>query len=155
MIVVADTSPIHYLILIECEFVLPRLYSEILVPHAVFSELTDSDTPEEVRRWMAAPPGWMSILEQVVPAPRVGSLGAGESAGIMLAERLNADLILIDDAAARREAKRRGLSVAGTLGVLKSAAEEDWLDLSEAFAKLRKTGFYVDPAVLEELLRRH
>jgi len=35
MIVVADTSPLNYLIQIECVYLLPELYGEILVPAAV------------------------------------------------------------------------------------------------------------------------
>lgn len=49
MIVVADTSPINYLILIEAIDVLPALYQKIVVPTAVYDELQSDATPAEVR----------------------------------------------------------------------------------------------------------
>ena len=39
-VVVADTSPINYLVLIDCVNVLQRLYARIVIPQEVFSELT-------------------------------------------------------------------------------------------------------------------
>lgn len=49
MIVVADTSPINYLIQIEQVSVLSRLYGRVLIPPAVFQELTHPSAPSEVR----------------------------------------------------------------------------------------------------------
>jgi len=39
MIVVSDTSPLHYLVLIRCEHVLPRLFGRVLAPPGVITEL--------------------------------------------------------------------------------------------------------------------
>ena len=50
-IVVADSSPLNYLVLIESIDVLPRLYSGVLVPRQVVSELTDPAAPPQVRHW--------------------------------------------------------------------------------------------------------
>ncbi len=49
-------------------------------------------------------------------------LGAGERETILLAEELEADLILLDDIKARRLAVERGLIVTGLLGVLQQSA---------------------------------
>jgi predicted nucleic acid-binding protein len=46
-------------------------------------------------------------------------LGRGESEAIPLALELNADYIILDDFAARREASRLGLQVKGTLAIIK------------------------------------
>ena len=40
MIVVADTTPLNYLVLIEAVQLLPRLYQRVLIPPAVRDELT-------------------------------------------------------------------------------------------------------------------
>ena len=40
-VVVADTSPLNYLIQCEAIDVLPRLYQQVVIPQAVFDELTD------------------------------------------------------------------------------------------------------------------
>ena len=39
MIVVADTSPLHYLVLLEHTQVLQHLYGRIIIPRAVVREL--------------------------------------------------------------------------------------------------------------------
>jgi predicted nucleic acid-binding protein len=39
MIVVADTSPINYLVLIEAIDILPKMFREVGIPRAVYDEL--------------------------------------------------------------------------------------------------------------------
>jgi predicted nucleic acid-binding protein len=55
MIVVSDTSPIRYLILIEAIDVLSKLFGEVLIPPAVVAELVHTSAPLAVRAWMAPP----------------------------------------------------------------------------------------------------
>jgi predicted nucleic acid-binding protein len=43
--VISDTSPLNYLILIGCDDVLPQLYHQVVVPAAVLQELRHADTP--------------------------------------------------------------------------------------------------------------
>lgn len=50
-VVVADTSPLNYLILIEATDVLPRLYGSVVVPRQVIAELTATEAPDSVRAW--------------------------------------------------------------------------------------------------------
>ncbi len=59
MIVVADTSPINYLVLIGHIEILPQLYVRILIPPAVWKELRDAQTPSSVRAWAAQVPAWL------------------------------------------------------------------------------------------------
>ena len=61
MIVVADTSPLNYLVLLGHIDILAKIYAEVLVPQTVLDELQDSDAPAEVRAWAAAPPRWLQI----------------------------------------------------------------------------------------------
>jgi len=56
MIVVADTTPLHYLILIQHDDLLPRLFGRVLIPPAVLAELQHPETPDPVRQWFAQPP---------------------------------------------------------------------------------------------------
>ena len=62
---------------------------------------------------------------------------------------IHADLLLIDDAAGRAEAKRRNLRVTGTLGVLRAAAERGLVNVPELVARLKATTFYADEALLK------
>ncbi len=65
-VVVADATPLHYLILIGAIHVLPRLFEKIHVPVEVRDELICEATPPLVRTWMQQSPQWLEILS--VPA---------------------------------------------------------------------------------------
>jgi len=56
MLVIADASPLHYLILLESTDILPVLFGRIVIPRAVAEELQHRQTPAVVRVWMATPP---------------------------------------------------------------------------------------------------
>lgn len=153
MIVVADTSPVRYLVLIQHVDVLPRLYGRVIVPSAVVAELTHERTPALVRTWIASKPIWLDVQAPKAAATANDiSLGAGELAAIELAEELSADALLIDDRDGRREAERRGLPVLGTLRVLADAAAQELIDLEPAFERLAQTNFRTDPGLLQQLL---
>ena len=150
MVVVADTSPINYLVLICQIDVLPRLYTRILIPRAVLEELKHPVAPEPVRGWAAHPPGWLEVL-----APKssvsIAQLDLGECDAIALATEMRAEVLIIDEQAGRQEAARRGLKIAGTLSVLDDADQAGLLDFDTAVARLRQTSFRVSQAVLAEI----
>ena len=153
MIVVADTTPINYLILIEEIDVLPKLYGRVVIPRTVSEELMLSRAPLKVQEWIKQPPNWLEILvPTVVVDAKLAKLDAGEREAIALAEELSADQLIVDELLGRREAERRSLPVIGTVGVLREAAEMGLLDLRSAFDRLRQTSFHVSPAILASLL---
>jgi hypothetical protein len=51
MIVVYDTSPRNYLVLIRVDHVLPALFGRVFVPPAVLQELRHVKAPSEVSSW--------------------------------------------------------------------------------------------------------
>ena len=153
MIVVADTSPLNYLVLLGHIDILADIYAEVLVPQTVLDELQDSDAPAEVRAWAAAPPRWLQISTLIFRLdPLLERLDRGEQDAILLAESFKAERLIIDDLEGRREAANRGLSVIGTLGILAEAARRNRLDLPQALAALQATNFYVAPDLIELLL---
>ena len=93
----------------------------------------------------------MQALRSVLD-PALGFLDPGEREAIALAEELQADQLLLDDAYARREAARRNLPFIGTLGVLREAGRRELLDLRVVLVQLQETSFFVDPALIESLL---
>ena len=153
MIVVADTSPINYLVLIGHIEILPYFYGRILIPPTVWEELQDANTPDQVRAWIAQAPGWMEKRTLLsAPDSSLDFLDRGEREAIALAEQLGADRMIVDETLARGEAQRRKLSVIGTLGVLRNAARADLLNLPEVLTELQKTSFYVAPELIRSLL---
>ena len=81
-------------------------------------------------------------------------LDEGEQEAILLAQELEADLLLIDDKDGRLEATRRNIAVVGTLGVLDKAADKDLLDLPETLARLQQTSFRASAELIRSLLEQ-
>jgi predicted nucleic acid-binding protein len=155
MIVVADTTPINYLKLIDRIELLSHLYQRILIPTEVHRELLSLKTPETVKRWAERPPDWLQVVSPAASNVSLNpALDAGERSAILLALELQTDVLLIDESPGRAEARKYGLRVVGTLGVLRDAAAVGLLDLRSAFADLQKTNFHINPALIADLLRR-
>jgi predicted nucleic acid-binding protein len=156
MIVVADSGPPHYLILIEQIDLLRRFYGQVAIPDAVANELRAAGSPATIRNWIAHLPEWVVVTP--VPHEEIESitddLDLGERAAIALARTIRADLLLIDDAAGRAEATRRDLRVTGTLGVLRAGAEQGIVDVPEMLLKLRATSFYVEDELINTIFSR-
>lgn len=87
MIVVADSGPLHYLILLGHVDLLRRFYGEVLVPEAVARELSVGGTPDVVRDWIAAAPTWVDVrplAPEAVAAPRRTSTLGSERPSLSL-----------------------------------------------------------------------
>lgn len=151
MIVVSDTGPLNYLILIGHIEILPQLFSHVVIPPAVMEELTRESTPARVRQIMSNLPSWLEIRNPTISERLLTQLGTGEGQAIELARELKADWLLCDDKAARNWAHHFGLRVIGTLGVLKTAEQNGHVDFKDAVARLRMTNFRVSRELLESL----
>ena len=156
MIVISDSTPLHYLILIDEIQVLGELFGQVVIPQAVFDELQHENTPPGVKSWIADAPPWLQVRHtSVTTDPQLAVLGAGEREAILLAQELRADLLLMDDRAGRHEAERRNLKFIGSLAVLEEGAKRGLVNLREALAKRQQTSFRVSKEVLESLLERN
>jgi predicted nucleic acid-binding protein len=156
MIVVADTSPLNYLIRLGHPNVLHKIYGRVLVPRAVLIEMQHPEAPAEVRVWASAPPPWLEerLVEQV-DENLAAELGVGEREAITLALEVRADVLLIDERAGRKEAEERHIKVAGTLAVLLQASLRGYFELPEAMKQLRQYGFRVSRPVEALMLARY
>lgn len=152
--IIADTSPLNYLILIDAVEILPALFQEVVVPGAVERELLALGASEKVRKWMENAPNWLYV-RKVNEIDKSINLGKGETEAISLAVELSADLILLDDKAARQAAIERKLKVIGTLGVLKLAGKNKLIDFETALKKLQATNFRASKFLIEALLNRY
>jgi predicted nucleic acid-binding protein len=148
MIVVADPSPINYLVLIAQIDLLAGLYTRILIPPAV---LRAEASPGSQAGTRLNAPRWLEVLS---PKSSLILPNLGESEAIALATEVHADVVLIDEQAGRQEALRRGLKVAGTLSVLDEADQAGLVIFDDAVAELRKTSFRVSQAVLSEIRQK-
>lgn len=154
MIVVADTSPINYLILVDEILILEKMYEEVVVPCAVYAELVRAAAPQPVRVWMESPPQWIEVRTPSRGSDAdLNSLDPGEREAILIAEELRPTQLLMDDWEGRREAEKRGIKVTGTLAVLQEAAKLGLLDLRRALTRLQQSNFFVSPELLTRILK--
>jgi predicted nucleic acid-binding protein len=156
-LVVADTGPLHYLVLIGHIDLIPVLFETVFVPTEVRDELSRSEAPAGVRSWVANPPAWLTVVPVTVPVadPILLRLDRGERAAIVLAGSLQADAILMDDRAGVAAARAQGFAVIGTLGILDAGARHGHVDLAQALGQLRKTTFRRKEELFDALLRKH
>lgn len=151
MIVISDTTPLRYLAVLGYLELLPRLFGIVHCPDAVMRECRHPRAPAALREWAEAPPAWL-IVDDVgdIDSDLADALDAGEAAAIALAQRLKAELILIDEQDGRRCALARGFATAGTLTILAEAGVRGWLDFHAATSRLRtETNFRTTQAVID------
>lgn len=156
MIIVSDTTPLHYLILIGHTELLPNLFGEIIIPEAVFAEMSHERTPAAVFDWMKNLPPWIRVkTPSSATTESIKGLGKGETEAIALALEEKADALLMDDKKAIREARNNGLVVITTLGILELAAIKGLIDFPKVLDELALTSFRL-PAeeITEEFFNR-
>ena len=153
MIVVSDTSPLNYLILIGEENILTKLFGSIVIPQAVSDELLDAGASSQVREWSQNLPDWVKVRHAILtPTASLDLLDRGEREAILLAQELSADLLLVDDKQARQAAVNLGIAITGTVGIVDKAARAGLIDLKTGVEKLQKTNFFISDDLLNLLL---
>ena len=148
--VVADTTPLNYLLLIDHIELLPELFETVRVPDIVRDELTAGGAPPVVQAWISSPPAWLPALTATT-----ANLDAGERAAIALAAQLDAQLLLIDERAATAVARTQGFTVMGTLGILELAAKRGMIDLRASLGRLTATNFRIASRLIDALLAKY
>lgn len=156
MIVVADTSPLNYLVLIGEIELLQALYETVLIPEEVLLELHRPGAPVQVRSWAGSLPGWCEVRALIsAPDAALSELDPGERDAIQLALEAGVDTLLMDESDGRREALRRNLRVTGTIAILEKAAQRGWIDFRTVLKKLDRTSFRLSAAIRNEFLGRN
>jgi predicted nucleic acid-binding protein len=158
MLVIADTSPLNYLILIGCIDILPQLHEKVLLPSAVRLELLSVSAPLEVRDWALRLPHWVEEVEpfpEFLNDPQLAGLHNGEQAALAVAASRQPIFLLIDEWPARNIAVRKGFPVTGTLGVLDEAARRKLISFAETIDKLKKMSFRDPASLVDRLLAEH
>ena len=158
MIAVSNTTPLRNMIAIEQENLLGQLFERVFVPVAVRAELTETRTPEMVRRSVLSLPAWFEV-RAVKETEETGfpvTLHQGEREAILLAEALRSDVLLIDEQIGRTVALSRNLPLSGTLGVLERSDTMGLVtDFPQTLKSLKSSGFFIAEALEQELLHRH
>lgn len=153
--VVINTTPIISLALIDQLDLLHHLYVEVLIPPAVRAEvLAGGSSGIGVAAFVSA--DWIRTQSLIDPrrADLLSDLDRGEAEVIALAQEIQADLIVIDERLARAHAKRLGLSLTGTLGVLLKAKAQGLIsNIAPLIIQLQDGGIRLSSTLVAEALR--
>lgn len=139
--------------------VLPRVYDEILIAPEVYTEAVTRGLEMghiDAARIKATVD--KKILKVKKPSPLeikfVYGLDVGEEETIYLAIQEKTDEVLVDNWHARTEARRAGLRVKGTLGVLYGSLRKKFIDYRRFEALVKEITYREDIWISKELCRR-
>lgn len=156
MIVVSDTSPINNLAAIGQLNLLQQLYSNIMIPTAVYQELlkagaTDPGTlAVQTLDWIQT----QSVTNLALLQTLQNNLDIGEAEAIALAVELNANRLIIDERRGRNEAIKLGLQVTGLLGVLLASKRQGLIPIVQPILDdLIAQGFWIREELYAEVLQ--
>ena len=153
--VVTNTSPLIVLAKAGLLELLPKLFSEVLVPAAVRDEIMAGADGDAMKQALPSC-GWLRavVLEPALSPMAAMQVGRGEAEAIEYARRQADCVILLDDRAGRRTAQAFGLRVFGTLSLVASASRQGHVDsFDDALDRLRGAGLYVSDSVVESVRR--
>lgn len=147
MIVVSNTSPIINLAAIGQLELLQKLYGKLIIPEAVFHEISAID-PDQLRTTKIQSLSWIktqSVTNQALVASLLLELDRGEAEAIILAVEKKADLLLLDERRGRTVAYQLGIKFIGLLGILIEAKHQQIISAVKPLLDelIAKAGFWV------------
>lgn len=158
MIVVSDTTPIISLMKAGQLELLQRLFGVVYIPGAVYRELTENEAfSEEVK--MVEECEFLYVEEvdngkSVTILRNFTGLDAGESEAIILADERHSDVLLMDEHKGRQVAKKMGIAITGTIGILAQAFDEGMLareDVEGCIERLKESGIRISEKLYQRL----
>lgn len=155
--VVVNSTPLMVLGNIGKLYILRELYGKIYIAEAVFNEVTAKNDAASAA--VLSSSDWIQVLKIDNPkdyAMYRAKLHAGEVETMILAQQssVNADLVILDDKAARNTAKYLGLNVTGTMGVLVKAKQKNIIsEVRPILDDIVRKGFYISDKVIQSVLK--
>lgn len=154
--VVTNSGPLIALASVGQLDILPALYTTVLVPEAVWREVTEAGAGRPGARELVST-SWTTRVTLDPPPDRLltEELGAGEAEAIALAVQHEARLLLMDDRRARRVAELAyGLRVKGVAGILVAAKREGIISAVRPLLEMMRVhGYYLSPRLIERACR--
>lgn len=155
MTVVSNTSPPLNLALIDRLPLVESQFGHVVVPSAVWEELTAGDDGVERLENLRDRDG-IRVVEPEPTDLRVEldrERDRGEAAALAYAVDIDADWVLLDEREARVAAARHDIQVTGAIGVLLRASADDSIDLPSELDALREAGFWIADDLYERVLK--
>jgi hypothetical protein len=152
---VVDSSPLIGLARIGLLDLLRRSGRRVLVPAAVWDEVTAQSYSAPGAEVVRAAE-WLRVESAPDPAA-VASLALvvdrGEAEAIALAQSIEGSLLVVDDSRARRVAQQLGIRLVGTIGLLRRAKKSGWIpNLRSQLEALQNEGIYIRQKLIDAVL---
>lgn len=137
------------------------MFGVVYIPEAVYRELTENETfSEEVKIIQACEFIYVEEVDNeksVTILRNFTGLDAGESEAIILADEKNSDVLLMDEHKGRQVAKKMGITITGTIGILIQSFDEGMLmkeDVERCIEWLKESGIRISEKLYQKL-REH
>jgi uncharacterized protein len=152
---VSDTSPITNLAAIAQLDLLHQLYGTILIPQAVYEELTRFDVPGSVEVQTLSWIETVAVVDTELVVELEMELDPGEASAIALAVERKATLLMLDERKGVQVATRYGLRVQGVLGVLLRAKAQGMIPLVRPLldSLVNDAGFWMTKNLYQRILQ--
>lgn len=154
--VIINSSPLITLFGSKQQYILPKLFDEIIVPEAVWQEIVEGGHQDLAAKAIPNTP-WLLRKSQESISPLVMSwdLGKGETAVIGYANSYPDYHVILDDAAARRCAKALGIKSIGTLGVVLIAKQRGIISsVKPVLIALQDAGLWLGQDIISMVLQQ-
>ena len=154
-VIVADSSPLIALAIIDQLDLLLHFYQRILLPPAVWDEITVQGRGLPGAQAVSQL-AWLEIRAPDIAFVQPLSIlvDRGEAEAIALAQQIPDSTLLLDDAQARRVAERFGIRRIGTLGILRRAKNVGLIqELRTYIQVLQINGIFMRQNLIDAVLR--
>ena len=159
MIIISDTTPIISLIKINRLDLLEKLFVEVLIPNAVFKELTTNNLftneAEIVKKSSFLKVSSVQNQKSLQLLQAVSGLDDGESEAIILADELKSNILLMDERKGRKVAQKLGINITGTIGILIQAYNEGMIsdvEVKSYLNQLKNTNIRLSDSLIQQAL---
>jgi predicted nucleic acid-binding protein len=150
--VVINASPLITLFRAGLHPLLPQLFSELLVPEAVWNEVVSRTYDDPATRGLPQSAWAGKTASTVDPAVAVWNLGAGETAVLSLSLHSPGYTAIVDDRAARRCARVLDVRTIGTAGVIVLARRKGLIaSVEDALRQLQGAGLWLSEDLIMAL----
>ena len=150
-IIICDSSPIISLASLDKLLLLEKMFTDILIPSAVWEEVVNESFAEVpiLRNFFSN--RVKQVNDLVFTSQRIDR---GEIEAINLYLELKADYLLIDDRDGREIAEGKGIKCLGTLAILIAGKKKGYVkELRPLFLKLINDKRYISKKLLNQILK--
>jgi len=154
--IVSNSTPLIALSRIGKLELLREYFNELHIPKEVYDEVVTRGGvlcgAMEIKdaEWIKVE----KVTNKIAVESLCTDVDKGEAEAIILAKERDAELLLIDDYAGRELAKRFGLNITGTIGLLLLAAEDKKINLKETIDDLISSGFWLSKKEYDKIVSR-